>query len=90
MPEKLLHEEFAKKAFVSLRKEGFKGIHTVYAGFNEDFKKYVEGENPFEVTNRRSQEGMIRPVTGRVMLYLPEESLGRRNADEALRAKDLT
>ncbi len=91
MTEKLSHEEFVRKAIVSLRKEGFKGIHTVYSGFNEAFKKYFEGENPVEVTNRLAQEGkiVIRPVKGGVMLYLPEESPGGRSADDALRAMGL-
>ena len=39
MSEKLSHEEFIKKAIVSLRKDGYKGIHTVYSGFNSAFKK---------------------------------------------------
>ena len=30
MPEKLSHEEFVKKAIISLRKEEFKGIHMRY------------------------------------------------------------
>jgi len=55
MTENLSHEEFVKKAIVSLRKEGFKGIHTVYFGFNETFKKYFEGENPW-----RSLTGLPR------------------------------
>jgi hypothetical protein len=37
MAEKLSKEEFIKKAIVSLRKDGYKGIHTVYSGFNEAF-----------------------------------------------------
>ncbi len=88
MPEKLSHEEFVKKAITSLRKEGFKGIHTVYSGFNEAFKKYFEGENPIEATNKLAQEGkiVIRPVKGGVMLYLPEEApAGKSSADEALK-----
>ncbi len=88
MPEKLSHEEFVRKAITSLRKEGFKGIHTVYSGFNEAFKKYFEGENPIEVTNKLAEEGkiVIRPVKGGVMLYLPEEApAGKSTADEALR-----
>lgn len=32
MSERLTHEEFVKKAIVSLRKEGYKGIHTVFSG----------------------------------------------------------
>lgn len=88
MPAKLSHEEFVKRAIVSLRKEGYKGIHTVYSGFNEAFKKYFEGENPIEATNKLSQEGkiVIRPVKGGVMLYLPEESpASKSSADEALK-----
>jgi hypothetical protein len=86
MEERLSHEEFVKKAIVSLRKEGYKGIHSVYSGFNEAFKKYFTGENPVEVTNRLSGEGkiVIRPVKGGVMLYLPEEAPGASTADEAL------
>ena len=65
-----------KKAIVSLRKEGDKGIHTVYSGFNGAFKKYFEGEDPVKVTTQLSQEGriVIRPVKGGVMLYLPEDA----------------
>jgi hypothetical protein len=88
MSEKLSHEEFIKKAIVSLRKEGYKGIHTVYSGFNNAFKKYFAGENPVEVTNRLAQEGkiVVRPVKGGVMLYLPEDApVTRDAADEALK-----
>lgn len=88
MSEKLSHEEFVKKAIVSLRKEGYKGIHSVYSGFNNAFKKYFDGENPVEVTNKLAQEGkiVIRPVKGGVMLYLPEEApVSKDTADEALK-----
>jgi hypothetical protein len=92
MSEKLSYEEFIRKAIISLRKEGYKGIHSVYSGFNSAFKKYFNGENPVEVTNRLAQEGKIvlRPIKGGVMLYLPEEvSLSRDSADEALRKMGL-
>jgi len=88
MSEKLGHDEFVKKAIVSLRKEGYKGIHSVYSGFNEAFKKYFDGENPVEVTNKLALEGkiVIRPVKGGVMLYLPEEAPATKSsADEALK-----
>ncbi len=88
MSEKLSYEEFVKKAIVSLRREGYKGIHSVYSGFNEAFKKYFDGENPVEVTNRLASEGVItiRPVKGGVMLYLPEEApITKSSADEALK-----
>lgn len=84
MEERLSHEDFIKKAILSLRKDGYKGIHTVYSGFNEAFKKYFPGENPVEVTNKLAQEGkiVIRPVKGGVMLYLPEEAPGEKSSAE--------
>ena len=84
MPDKLSHEEFIKKAIVSLRKEGFKGIHTVYSGFNEAFKKYFEGEDPVTVTNQLASEGkiVIRPVKGGVMLYLTDDAPASKNRGE--------
>jgi len=91
MEERLSHEEFVRKAIMSLRKEGYKGIHSVYSGFNEAFKKYFEGENPVETTNRLAQEGkiVIRPVKGGVMLYLPEEAPGASTADDTLKKMGL-
>jgi hypothetical protein len=92
MSEKLSHEEFVKKAIVSLRKEGFKGIHTVYSGFNTAFKKYFDGENPVQVTNKLAEEGkiVIRPVKGGVMLYLPEDAPASRDAaNDALKKMGL-
>ncbi len=88
MSEKLNQEEFVKKAIVSLRREGYKGIHSVYSGFNEAFKKYFNGENPVDATNNLALEGkiVIRPAKGGVMLYLPEEAPATRSsADEALK-----
>jgi len=69
---KLTQEEFVKRAIVSLRKEGNKGIHTVSSGFNEAFKKYFDGDDPVKVTNQLAQEGkiIIKPAKGGVMLYL--------------------
>ena len=92
MEERLSHEEFVKKAIVSLRKEGYKGIHTVYSGFNEAFKKYFEGENPIEVTNALAKEGkiVIRPVKGGVMIYLPEDAPGASNPSETLKKMGLS
>ena len=84
MSTKLSHEEFIKKAIVSLRKDNYKGIHTVYSGFNNAFKKYYDGENPIDVTNKLAGEGkiVIRPVKGGVMLYLPEDAPQTKNAGE--------
>ncbi len=91
MTEKLSHEEFIKKAILTLRKDGYKGIHSVYSGFNEAFKKYFEGENPVDVTNSLSKEGriVVRPVRGGVMLYLPEDIPGSSTAEAALKKMGL-
>ncbi len=92
MADKLSYEEFIKKAIESLRKDGYKGIHSVYSGFNEAFKKYYGGENPVEVTNKLASEGKIsiRPVKGGVMLYLPEEAPGASTAELALKKMGLS
>lgn len=84
MSGKLSSEEFVKKAIVSLRKDGYKGIHTVYSGFNDAFKKYFEGEDPIKTTNQLAAEGkiVIRPVKGGVMLYLPEDAPASRTRGE--------
>ncbi len=92
MSEKLNYEEFIKKAIVSLRKEGYRGIHSVYSGFNNAFKKYFDGVNPVDITNKLAQEGKIvlRPVKGGVMLYLPEDAPATKDAaDEALKKMGL-
>ncbi len=92
MSEKLSHEEFVKKAIVDLRKEGYKGIHTVYSGFNNAFKTYFDGENPVEATNKLAKEGkiVIRPVKGGVMLYLAEDAPASKDiGSEALKKMGL-
>ena len=74
--DRLSHEEFVKKAIVSLRKGGYKGIHTVYSGFNEAFNEYYDGSSPVDATNALAKDGkvVIRPVRGGVMLYLLEDA----------------
>jgi hypothetical protein len=92
MAGKMNHEEFVKKAIVSLRKEGYKGIHSVYSGFNSAFKKYFENEDPVTTTNKLASEGkiVVRPVKGGVMLYLPEDSTPSKDlGEEALKKMGL-
>jgi hypothetical protein len=92
MAEKLSKEEFIKKAIVSLRKDGYKGIHTVYSGFNEAFKKYFDGADPVQATNKLAGEDklVIRPVKGGVMLYLPEDTPQKgQTAEDALKKMGL-
>jgi hypothetical protein len=71
---KLSEEEFVWRAIRKLR-GNYKGIHTVYSGFNQAFKDYF-GTNPVETTQRLAEEGkiVIRPVKGGVIIYLPEDA----------------
>jgi hypothetical protein len=82
---KLSEEEFVLQAIKKLRKEPFRGIHSVYSGFNEAFRKYF-GTNPVEVTSGLAAEGKIetRPFKGGVMLFLPGEAPKRPSADEII------
>ena len=80
---KLTEEEFVRKAVKKLRGK-YKGIHSVYSGFNTAFKKYF-GTNPVEATQRLVSEGKIniRPVKGGVMIYLPEDA--QNTAEDVLK-----
>jgi len=88
--EKLSPVEFVKKAIVTLRKPPYKGIHSVYSGFNQAFRAYFN-EDPVEWTNKLAAEGMIeiRPAKGGVMLYLPGEAPQREVATEVLKKMGL-
>jgi hypothetical protein len=82
---KLTEEEFIIQAIKKLRKEPFRGIHSVYSGFNEAFRKYF-GTNPVEATSRLAAAGKIetRPLKGGVMLFLHGEAPKRPSADEII------
>ena len=56
--KKLTEEEFVVQAIRKLRKDPFRGIHSVYSGFNEAFRKYFE-TNPVEATSKLAGEGKI-------------------------------
>lgn len=74
---KLTEEEFVIRAIEKLRKPPYKGIHSVYSGFNDAFRRYF-GTDPVQTIQRLAQEKKIgiRPVRGGVMLYLPEDAPG--------------
>jgi hypothetical protein len=82
---KLSEHEFVIRAIKRLRKPPYKGIHSVYSGFNKAFKDYFN-VNPVEATTRLAQEGKIvtRPVKGGVMLYIPEEAPIPRGSEDVL------
>ena len=71
---RLEKEEFVVKAIKKLRGK-YRGIHTVFSGFNEAFRQYF-GEDPRPVTQEMATKGIIeiRPVKGGVMLYLKGEA----------------
>jgi hypothetical protein len=71
----LSEEEFVRRAILRLRKPPYRGIHSVFSGFNEAFRAYF-GRDPVEATNRLAREGklIIRPARGGVMLFLPEDA----------------
>jgi len=52
--KKMTHLEFIQKAYETLRKPGrngvlYTGMHTVFTGFNEAFRKYFDAD-PVKVT----------------------------------------
>ncbi|MFB3887803.1 MAG: hypothetical protein ACE144_21495 [Thermodesulfobacteriota bacterium] len=83
---KMTEEEFVVQGIKRLRKDPFRGIHSVYSGFNEAFRKYF-GTNPVEATSRLAAEGKIetRPFKGGVMLFLPGEAPKRPSVEEVIR-----
>jgi hypothetical protein len=91
MTEKLSYEEFVRQAIVKLRTGDYKGIHTVYSGFNEAFRKYFDGTDPVGITNQLAKEKkiVIRPIRGGVLLYLPEEVPQTDKADQVLKKMGL-
>jgi hypothetical protein len=82
---KLTEEAFVVQAIKKLRKEPFRGIHSVYSGFNEAFRKYFD-TNPVEATSRLAAEGKIeiRPFKGGAMIFLPGEAPKRPSTEEVI------
>lgn len=91
MKNKLSPEEFVKLAIAKLRLDNYKGIHSVYSGFNDAFKTYFDGANPIDATGELSRVGkiVIRPVRGGVMLYLPGDGPEMSRGDMALKKMGL-
>jgi len=67
----LTPEQFVLKAIERLRLPPYKGIHSVFSGFNEAFREYFPLLDPVEVTQQLAKEGkiVIRPVRRGVILY---------------------
>ena len=74
---KISEYEFVVRAIKKLRQPPYKGIHSVYSGFNQAFREYFNSD-PVATTTRLANEGKIvtRPVKGGALLYLPGEAPG--------------
>jgi len=73
--KKLSYEEFVLKAIDALHTEKSKGIHSVYSGHNNAFRKYFDGDDPVAVVKGLEAKGTIkvRPCKGGVMIYKPAD-----------------
>lgn len=57
--KKLTPTEFILKAIRDLRSPGYRGIHTVFSGFNEAFRAHFPGLDPVKTTKRLFKAGVI-------------------------------
>ena len=81
-------EEFVTEGIKKLRKEPYRGIHSVFSGFNDAFRKHFN-KDPIEFTSKMVSEGKLEIIplkSGKgVMLYLPGEGPRGKKTDEALK-----
>jgi len=82
----LTPSEFVIRAIETLRNPPYKGIHTVYSGFNQAFREYFPGLDPVDVTRQMAEEGtiVIRIARGGVVIYKAEEAPASLNVKETL------
>jgi hypothetical protein len=84
---RMTYEDFVKTSIQSLRDPNGKsrGIHVVFSGFNNAFRKYY-GEEPQPRVDQLVKDGVIelRPARKGVMIYLPNEAPLARSGDDAL------
>ena len=72
--KKLSHEEFTLRAIDKLRTGNYKGIHSVFSGFNQAFREYFETD-PIAAQKAMVTEGKIVTVPAKrgVMIYKPAD-----------------
>ncbi len=89
--EKLSEAEFVKRAIVKLRKDPYKGIHSVYSGFNQAFREYFSNDDPVKWTTQLADDGVVetRRARGGIMLYLPGEAPAQSSSKEGLKKMGL-
>ena len=90
----LSEEQFTLQAIEKLRKGAYRGIHTVYSGFNQAFRKYFgESADPVGATTKLAKAGKIstRFARGGIMIYKPEEAPAAKDKGaEALAAMGIS
>ena len=75
MEKKLTPAEFVVRAINKLEKPPWKGIHVVYSGFNDAFRKYFSAEklDPVVEVEKLSKAGVIvigeKPTKGGPRIY---------------------
>ena len=76
-PKKLTTEEFALRAIEKLRKPEYAGIHAVYSGFNQAFRRYFPDLDPVVEMKKLAEEGkiQIRPARGGATLLRPDAKI---------------
>lgn len=81
--DRMTEEEFVINSIKKLREPPYKGIHSVYSGFNRAFRVYFN-KDPVKTTQRLAEEGklVVKPVKGGVILYLPEDVEGVKDVPE--------
>ena len=82
----LTPEQFVIRAIERLRTPPYKGIHTVFSGFNEAFREFFPLIDPVEFTNRLAKAGkiVIRPVRKGVIIYKPCDVPGFLNTKDVI------
>jgi len=68
--------DLVRKCIEKLRTDGYKGIHSVYSGFNEFMRQVHPDLDPVKIMEALSQsDGFgVRTVKGGAILYLPEDA----------------
>lgn len=85
---KLTVRQFTLQAIQKLRNpEKSMGIHTVYSGFNQAFRKYFPGGDVKAELQKLVDEGVIVMAMrrGGPMIYLPDEGPEDASAENALK-----
>lgn len=68
---RMSQRDFVLNAIKRLRLKDAKGIHVVYSGFNEAFRKYFEGADPVVTLKELEEDGVVamRPAKGGPIVY---------------------